>query len=276
MKGFMILLFVLLLSVGVAFAGNGGNGGTGGAGVTKANPRQAGKSSIHFYDVVCSNNPNPECESCKSCNGYGTFVIDTEHKTFNFIGHDYAPMSKVKIENFGVVVRGKATQSGNVHIQGAWKDTVVPPDGTVGESWGWYDPAFGFAGQNLGGYNCHLKIRWSIDDGKTWNTTSVETSALSFGESYNIYIEDFDPDNIIPDHAEIQLKARVVGGDDTWTSDIWYYAKGGDPMFCFPYCLMHGPTWNAYIEYYNDQCQYNLDSDYWYIWGVDVWEPPRD
>ncbi len=30
------------------------------------------------------------------------------------------------------------------------------------------------------------------------------------------------------------------------------------------------------LEYYNDQCQYNLDSDYWYIWGVDVWAPPRD
>jgi hypothetical protein len=186
-------------------------------------------------------------------------------------------MSKIRVENLGAVVQGKATKTGNVHIQGKLPETfILPPPGTVGESWGWYDPAFGFMGQNLGGYNCHLKIRWSTDDGATWHTTNAETDAIPFGGTYKIYIKDFDPGNVIPDHAEIQLKARVVGGDDTWTEDIWYYAKDGDPMFCFPYCLMHGPTWNAYIEFFNNQCQYNLDSDYWYIWGVDVWYPPRD
>ncbi len=276
MKKLFLVVLCFVFMAGSALAGAGGNGGNGGTGATKDSPRQAGKSSIHFYDVECSDNPNPECESCKPCSGYGTFVIDTAKKTFNFIGHDYPTMSKVRIEGLGAVVKGKATKSGNIHIQGEWKDTIVPPPGTVGSSWGYYDPAFGFMGQNVAGYNCHLKIRWSTDDGATWHTTDAETSALSFGETYKIYIEDFDPGNVIPDHALIQLKARVVWGDDTWTDDIWYYAKGGDPMFCFPYCLMHGAAWSAWIEYYNDQCQYNLESDYWYIWGDDVWYPPRD
>ena len=99
-------------------------------------------------------------------------------KTFNFIGHDYAPMSKVRVENLGVIIKGKATKSGNIHIQGKLPETfIVPPPGTVGASWGYYDPAFGFTGQNLGGYNCHLKIRWSTDDGATWHTTDAETKA---------------------------------------------------------------------------------------------------
>jgi hypothetical protein len=258
---------------GSALAGAGGN-----AGATKDNPRQAGKSSVYFYDVECSSDPNPDCIKCKPCAGYGTVVIDIEKKTFNFIGHNYAPMSKVRVENLGATIKGKVTPSGNIHVQGTLPEGfIVPPPGTVGASWGYYDPVFGFTGQNLGGYNCHLKIRWSTDDGATWHTTDTETKALSFGESYKIYIEDFDPGNIIPDHAEIQLKARVVGGDDTWTSDIWYYAKGGDPMFCFPDCEMHGPTWNASISVFeNNLCQYNLSSDYWYVWGEDVWYPPRD
>jgi len=91
MKKLFLVVLCFAFMAGSALAGAGGN-----AGATKDNPRQAGNSSIHFYDVVCSPHPNPDCESCKPCTGYGTFVIDTEKKTFNFIGHDYAPLSKVR------------------------------------------------------------------------------------------------------------------------------------------------------------------------------------
>ena len=113
MKKLFLIVLCFAFMAGSALAGAGGN-----AGATKDNPRQAGKSSVYFYDVECSSAPNPDCIKCKPCAGYGTVVIDIERKTFNFIGHNYAPMSKVRVENLGAAIKGKVTPSGNIHVQG--------------------------------------------------------------------------------------------------------------------------------------------------------------
>jgi hypothetical protein len=146
----------------------------------------------------------------------------------------------------------------------------VPEPGTVG-TWWYYDPAYGFYGQQLGGYVAHLKVRYSLDGGATWITTTKETGAVDFGQTFSVTIAQFtDADHVIPKGALVQFKVKVVGGDDTWTDTIFTYVPDADPAFCWPYLITHGPTWNAWIEYWSDDCQYSLDSPYWYQWGVDI------
>lgn len=265
MKKILLVIALILFFIVPAVAGP----------KTAEHPKQAGKSSIYFYDVECPANPDPECEVCGPCTGHGRFVIDAAKKTFNFIGHDFTPNRGVEISGIGnFIVKGKVTPSGNLHIQGEWEGNIVPPAGTVGSAWYYYEPAYGFMGQHLGGYVAHLKFRYSLDGGTTWNTCSKETGAVDFCQTYKIAIKDYlDYPGQIPKYALVELKAKVVGGDDTWT-DPFYYLPDDDPAYCWPYTLLHGPTWNAYIEYYNDQCQYCLIgecSEYWYIWGEDIW-----
>lgn len=269
-KLFLLVMCFFLVAV---FAQAGASGKSG----KQENPRQAGKSSIYFYDVECQSNPNPDCIVCGPCSGYGTFVIDTAKKTFNFIGHDYTPLQNVhvKIGSLGFIAKGKVTKSGNVHIQGEWEDNIVPEPESVGHSYYYYDPAYGFMGQSLAGYVAHLKIRYSKDGGTTWHTTEKETGDISLGETYKITVAQFtDSTHVINKGDLIQLKARVVWGDDTWTSTINTYVPDADPMYCWPWTLLHGTTWDAWIEYYNDTCQPCLTGDcsnYWYIWGEDIW-----
>ena len=184
MKKVFLLVVCFLLVAAFAQAGPGGNS------AKQENPRQAGESSIHFFDVECQSNPNPDCNMCGPCSGYGTLVIDTKKKSFNFIGHDYTPMQNVhiKIDSLGFLAKGVVTKSGNVHIQGKWGDHPVPPSGTVGSSYYYYDPAYGFMGQNVAGYVAHFKIRYSKDGGNTWHTTDKETGGISFGEDYTIVV----------------------------------------------------------------------------------------
>jgi len=240
--------------------------GAGAASAEQENPRQAGKSSIYFYDV----------ESFLD-NGYGKLVIDTKKKTFVFIGWDFTPNSHFAIKwdkanGYKLIGGGRSNPAGNLHIQGSWEGTVVPQLGTVG-TWWYYDPAYGFMGQSLAGYVAHLKIRYSKDGGNTWSTTEKETGDISLGETYKITVAQFtDSTHVINKGDLIQLKARVVWGDDTWTDTIFTYVPDCDPAYCWPKTDIRGTAWDAWIEYYNDSCQYSLDpsDNYWMFWGVDI------
>ena len=225
------------------------------------NPRHAGKSSIYFYDVESFHD-----------NGYGQLVIDTKKKTFVYIGQDFTPNSHFAIKwdkanGYKLIGGGRSNPAGNLHIQGSWEGTVVPEPGTVGTHW-YYDPAYGFMGQSDAGYVAHLKIRYSKDGGNTWSTTEKETGDISLGETYQITVAQFtDSTHVINKGDLIQLKARVVWGDDTWTGTIFTYVPDGDPAYCWPNTDLRGTLWNAWIEYSVDGCQVSLDSDYWCGWG---------
>jgi len=241
---------------------------TTGAGTASAkqdeNPRQAGKSSIYFYDV--------ESKSVGDSNGYGKLKIDTAKKTFVFNGWDFTPMQNVQIKadtasGVEIIARGKSTKSGNLHIQGSWEGTVVPGQGTVG-AWYYYEPAYGFNVNSLGGYVARLKVRYSLDDGATWITTTKETGDVDLFQTVMITIDQFeDDDHIIPDCALVKMKVVVIGGDDVWTDETFYRVHGNPPGYCWPDYELHGPTWNASTEYWGDYCQPYLDSDYWWEWS---------
>lgn len=259
-------LFLLVLCFVLVAAST--QAGAGGYLAKQENPRQAGKSSIYFYDV-----------ESKVDEGYGRLVIDVAKKTFVFIGQDFTPYARFKLKidresGWELLADGHATRTGNLHIQGEWKTgTSVPEPGMVG-TWWYYDPAYGFNGQQLGGYIARLKVRYSKDGGNTWATTEKETGDIDLGKTFSVTVAQFtDSTHVINKGDLIQFKVKVIGGDDTWT-DTWFtYVPDGDPAYCWPYVLPRGTTFNAWIEYWNDQCQYCLTGDcslYWYIWGVDI------
>jgi hypothetical protein len=224
------------------------------------NPRQAGKSSIYFYDV--------ESQSTDD-NGYGRLVINTDKKTFVFIGQDFTPMQHVHIKvntsnTSELIAKGKSTKNGNLHIQGEWEDTVLPEEGTVGAYY-YYYPAYGFLFDNIGGYVAHIKVRYSLDGGATWQTTDKQSGAVSFGEEYTVDIKNLvDDTHVIPEGALVKMKLVVVGGDDIWSDETFSYGLEYPPDggYCWPYWYGHGPTWNAYLEYDDcDVCRPYIDSD---------------
>lgn len=89
------------------------------------NPRQAGESSIYFYDVAATD-----------AHGSGKLVIDTEKKTFIFNGKDFEPSRTYALQagagssmGLAVFATGTSTPSGNLHVEGTWtRDAAAQPD----------------------------------------------------------------------------------------------------------------------------------------------------
>ncbi|MGZ4881375.1 MAG: hypothetical protein ACXV7G_09955, partial [Halobacteriota archaeon] len=94
---------------------------TVGAGVVAAqqeNLRQAGASHIYFYDVA----PAPD-----GTHGKGKLQIDVEKHTFVFNGQGFDPSAQIALRaraadsaDLRVFASGKATPSGNLHVEGSW------------------------------------------------------------------------------------------------------------------------------------------------------------
>jgi hypothetical protein len=235
---------------------------TAGAGAASAkqdeNPRQAGKSSIYFYDV----------ESIDD-NGYGRLVINTDKKTFVFIGKDFTSnrLFEIKVDTeseFQHIATGHSTESGNLHIQGEWEGTL-PEQGTVGICY-CYPPAYGFILENYGGYIAHIKIAYSTDNGATWKLTDKQTSGISLFESHKVDIDDLLEEDIPEGSSLVKMKMIVVGGGDVTTSEIYSYIHSSPPGYCYPYYISHGPTWNASLEEIHIECTPYIGSDYWTIY----------
>jgi hypothetical protein len=226
--------------------------GASGTSAKQENPRQAGNSSIYFYDVEVPDGI-----------GYGRLVIDTAKKTFTFIGQDFPHGQHIRIKvdtesEDHLIAEGKSTKSGNLHIKGEWEGTLPKP-GTVSASYIW-GPAYGFSLENLGGYVAHIKVQWSTDDGVTWQTTSNQSKDVSLFETYDQNIKDLDPN--IPIGSLVKMKMDVVWGDDVFTSEIFKYVD--TPGLCWPYFESAGAVWNAYVGYRWDDC-YIPEADLWCI-----------
>jgi hypothetical protein len=224
------------------------------------NPRQAGKSSIYFYDVE-SQNPDDT--------GYGRLVINTDKETFVFIGKDFTPnrLFEIKVDTeseFHLIATGHSNKSGNILIQGEWEGTL-PEQGTVGISY-CYPPAYGFILVNNGGYVARMKIAYSTDNGATWKLTDKQISGISLGESHKVDIDDLLEEDIPEGSSLVKMKMIVVGGGDVTTSEIYSYVHSSPPGYCYPYYISHGPTWNAWLEEIHIECTPYIGSNYWTIY----------
>ncbi|MGZ4919115.1 MAG: hypothetical protein ACXV6L_02810 [Halobacteriota archaeon] len=107
---------------------------TVGAGVVtakqEANPRQAGESSVYFFDVAASDT-----------HGSGKLIINVKQHTFIFNGKGFTPDTLYALQyrtassGIHVFASGKATPSGNLHVAGTWaKDAALPTTSDFGVS----------------------------------------------------------------------------------------------------------------------------------------------
>ena len=99
-----------------------------GAGVATAkqdeNPRQAGASSVYFYDVAATDT-----------HGSGKLMINLDQKKFVLNGKDFEPGTKYVLHystsdspDLRVFATGQVTPSGNLHVEGRWEGNFADPD----------------------------------------------------------------------------------------------------------------------------------------------------
>ena len=121
------------------------------------NPRQAGESSVYFYDVEATDT-----------HGFGQLVIDVKHHTFVFIGQDFEPSGQIALRtgdaDSDIFATGKATPSGNLHISGTWEAEVAAEEVVAGT---YYAPIWGFILWNEGWFFTRIACDCSTDGGVT-------------------------------------------------------------------------------------------------------------
>ena len=88
------------------------------------NPRQAGASSVYFYDVAATDT-----------HGSGKLMINLDQKKFVFNGKDFKPGTRYVLHyetaggaDLRVFAMGEVTPSGNLHIEGRWEGNFADPD----------------------------------------------------------------------------------------------------------------------------------------------------
>jgi hypothetical protein len=243
MKKLFLLVLCFFLVAGSAQAGAGGNSAR-----QDEQLRQAGKSSIYFYEVNVTNN-----------HGSGRLVIDTDKRTFIFNGQDFKPDHHVYLQfktdgNLVVAASGRSTPSGNLHIAGKWEIEAAP---AVVEAVSYlYPVASGFDLTNQGGFMAKLAVLWTTEWDNSWGPVNwKETSATdSFGlnKSRRVNFEELG----IPYGAYVKIHAIVVGGSDQ-SGDDWYYYETGPcyiPGYCYPVYTISRTTWNPILEWWRTDC----------------------
>jgi hypothetical protein len=213
---------------------------TAGAGRNSAkqdNPRQAGKSSVYFYDVDATDT-----------HGSGQLVIDVDKHTFVFIGKDFMPYLQILLgakeaggTDYAVFASGQVTPSGNVHIAGTWESEAAPED--VVCNWQMIGM---FNLNNNGWFVAQIACYYSEDDGVTWKE-SKHTSDITIGHSQEVWLNDLG----VPNRAWVKIHVIVVAGKDRTHDQVFQFVSG---MGCVADYFINGATWNPKLSFDGVYC----------------------
>jgi hypothetical protein len=178
------------------------------------NPRQAGESSIYFYDVAPTD-----------AHGQGRLQINLDKHTFEFNGQGFDPTAhislRVRAEGSNEFVRlaaGKVTPSGNLHFAGTWEADVTPAE-VVADTY--YGPLRGFSFTNEGGFVARLSCYYSADR-VTWQE-GVQIKGISLNE--HVWYDFFDLG--VPLDVWVKIHIEVVGGKDRTGSEVFVSSAFG-------------------------------------------------
>jgi hypothetical protein len=232
MKKLFFLIMCFFLVAGFAQAGAGGNS------AKQENPRQAGKSSVYFYDVDATDT-----------HGSGQLVIDVDKHTFVFIGKDFMPYLQILLEakeaggtDYAVFASGQVTPSGNVHIAGTWESEAAPED--VVCNWQMIGM---FRLSNSGAFIAQIACYYSQDDGVTWHE-SGHTSDIAVTQTKDVYLGDLG----VPDYAWVKIHAIVIGGKDRTHDQVYQYVSW--MASCGAEYDIKGTTWNPTLYFERMYC----------------------
>ena len=226
------LIAVVLCLMMITTAGAGGNS------AKQDNPRQAGKSSVYFYDVDATDT-----------HGSGQLVIDVDKHTFVFIGKDFMPYLQILLEakeaggtDYAVFASGQVTPSGNVHIAGTWESEAAPED--VVCNWQMIGM---FRLSNSGAFIVQIACYYSTDDGITWHE-SGHTSDIAVTKTKDVYLGDLG----VPDYAWVKIHAIVIGGKDRTHDQVYQYVSW--MASCGAEYDIKGTTWNPTLYFERMYC----------------------
>jgi hypothetical protein len=234
---------VLLLVLCFGFVAGSAQAGAGGNSAKQENPRQAGKSSVYFYDIDATD-----------MHGFGQLVINVDKHTFVFIGQAFTPLSHIELRaravdstDYVVFASGKTTPSGNLHIAGTWEEDAPPAE--VATS---YAHVYAFELVNNGWFVAKIACYYSTDDGVTW-TESNHTDGIAITEWNWVKLGDLG----VPDYALVKIHTIVVGGKDRTGGEVfqYYYTTVEDWRYVARYDIS-GVTWNPDLDYYGYFCCY--------------------
>ncbi len=211
---------------------------TVGVGVVAArqeNPRQAGESSIYFYDVTASDT-----------HGKGKLMIDVDKHTFVFNGQGFEPSAQIALRaraegssDYVQFAAGKATPSGNLHIAGTWEAAAAPADvvgataySTISALWLW----------NYGGFVAKIACYYSQDNGVAW-LESGHSQGVVINEDFSVSLSDLG----VPVNSLVKIHVVVVWGNDKTGSEVFEYV---DPnVERSAWYIISGTTLNDLLQY---------------------------
>ncbi|MGZ4864512.1 MAG: hypothetical protein ACXV5H_04725 [Halobacteriota archaeon] len=190
----------------------------------QANPRQAGSSSVYFYDVAATDT-----------HGTGKLIVNVDKHTFEFNGQGFDPSVQIALRaraagstDYIVFATGKATPSGNLHIAGTWE--AAAPVEVVGGSY--YPPLYSFYLHNIGGFVAKVACDYSTDGGVTWHR-SGHTDGTAIWTYKMAYLDDLG----VPADALVKIHVIVVGGiggasGKTGSEVFQHFGYAYDPASC--------------------------------------------
>jgi hypothetical protein len=208
----------------------------------KLNPRQAGDSSIYFYDVAATDS-----------HGKGKLMVDMDQQTFVFNGQGFEPSVQIALRaratgngDYVMFAAGKTTPSGNLHLSGRWEAEAVAEEVVAGA---YYAPLYGFYLENNGWFVAKIACYYSTDGGVTWHE-SGHTDGITIWNAKSTTLEDLG----VPLYALVKIHVIVVGGKDRTGSEVFqhYYTYCWEGQHYGEYAI-DGTTGNPkleFLEYY--------------------------
>jgi len=212
--------------------------------------KQAGKSSIYFYDVEATDKHGP-----------GQLMIDFNKHTFIFNGKGFKSSQHILLRARAgedrVFASGKTTPKGNLHIAGEWKPNYHPTDvfpaevvpSEVGGSNGTWGILYGFYFTNSGWFVAKVAAKYNKDYGDAWSE-SDHTDGITINHGQDAVLST---DLNVPDGTYVRIHAIVEAGADQTGDEVFWSAPDPDG-YCYAYYWIEGHTWNPELNYYGRAC----------------------